>query len=724
MVRQKLFDMPDEEDKDIGIGDGYSIEWRSAKLVTVYRYGVPYRHVEINAGIDKRRLAVELIMEAQVTKSKLAKALRVSRQSIDNWENTFLKSGFEGLVNSYKGGVRKGRANKAEKLPTGNKSKQLAVDRRQKREYLQEQQLIINFESPGIAEPCYDKAIKQDQASPVEDGSGAEAEPTAIEYRETEQVPIYQEVKLPELFEETYDFRENRYAGSFIYWGIFQKVFSIMGLCRQMIGHYGFVLYIFAMMMINGFGSIEQLKTVYKREFGNLVGIKQLLSKPNIWKFVHNLCRLAKSGQLIDKFFHQQAKNSVVSLYWLYIDGHFVPYYGKDTVHSGFYTQRGQAMPGQTEMFVHDCRGRIVYFEIQEGKGDLKTMMRQMSEKWQGYIGDMAPLIIVDREAWGVEHFLSLAGYRFVTWEKFSDSKELQAISEESFSDKFFVNNKAYRAFEDKKTYWDNKKNHITLRRIVIWNQKTGRRVACVCQDDEESTLSIATAMLGRWGCSENAFKHMGAQIDMHYNPQLDTSSNSAEQSIANPQLKKLKDNKAKLKKELAKTERSLGKIALKNNKDGSLRKSKRRDSLTAKMAQLKAAITETEEKITNCPERIDIGEITRKHFKVIETEGKNYWNLTEALFWNSRKRLIDIFRVFLPNERDLLPVLNAITKSRGWIKSTKETIVIRLEPLETPRFHAAQIQLCRYLNEQEIRLENGKLLLYDVGPDPRGSVQ
>jgi hypothetical protein len=333
-------------------------------------------------------------------------------------------------------------------------------------------------------------------------------------------------------------------------------------------------------------------------------------------------------------------------------------------------------------------------------------------------------LIIADREAWGVEHFLSMSGYRFVTWEKFSDSNELREIPEECYSEKFFVNNKAYRAFEDKKTYKDNKKNQITLRRIVIWNQKTDRRVACVCQDDQETTISIAKAMLGRWGCSENAFKHMAAQLDMHYNPKKDTSSDSSEQSIVNPQLKELKGKKTKLKKELGKTERSLGKMPLTKNKDGSLRKSKKRDALTEKVTQLKAQIIETEEKIADCPERIDINETTGKHFKVIETEGKNYWNLAEALFWNSRKKLIEIFRRFLPNDRDLQPVLDAITQSRGWIKSTKEAMEIRLEPLETPRFKAAQIQLCRYLNEQEIRLENGKRLLYDVGPDPRESVQ
>ena len=97
---------------------------------------------------------------------------------------------------------------------------------------------------------------------------------------------------------------------------------------------------------------------------------------------------------------------------------------------------------------------------------------------------------------------------------------------------------------------------------------------------------------------------------------------------------------------------------------------------------------------------------------------------MTEAFVWNSRKKLVQLFRNYLPNERDLIPVLDAITKSRGWIRSTKEVIEIRLEPLETKRFEAAQIQLCRYFNEKEIRLANGKRLLYDVGPDPTKIVQ
>jgi hypothetical protein len=45
--------------------------------------------------------------------------------------------------------------------------------------------------------------------------------------------------------------------------------------------------------------------------------------------------------------------------------------------------------------------------------------------------------------------------------------------------------------------------------------------------------------------------------------------------------------------------------------------------------------------------------------------------------------------------------------------------ITVKLEPMEIPRFRDAQIQLCRYLNNEKIKLPNGKLLQYDVGDNP-----
>ena len=676
MTQSQLFG--DQNAGRISIGNGYAIEWVSDRLLIIYRYGVPYKKTEIAAAIDRRRLVVELVLECGVTKSRLAEALDVSRQSIDNWVDTFKRAGFEGLVNSYKGSRKSARKENSEKLPRGNKARQLEEERRRKREAIEKQQLVIDFESKEIGD-------EREQAN---------------------------------LFNESHEFQENRYAGGFLYWGIFQHVFGFMGLCESYLGRYAVVVYLFAMMLVHGIGSVEQLKTVFKREFGKLIGVKQLFSKPILWTMIHSACALHASKSLIEGFFRRQARNGLVALYWLYIDGHFIPYYGEERIHEGFYTQRGQMMPGQTEMFVHDCHGQIVYFEIQEGKGDIKEMMRRMSDKWSEYIGDTPPLIVVDREGWGVEHFLSMDGYRFVTWEKFSKPEE---ISDKDFGPVFAVNDKEYQAYEANREYRDDKGNSIELRRIVIWNKTTGKRVVCVAQDKEEDTIGLARAMLGRWGCSENSLKHMGDRCNMHYNPVMDASRQSESQDVANPEHKRLQDELSGLKRRLAKCERELGRLPITTNKDGTLRKSKRRERLLQQRAGLRERVAVTEKKLKDCPERVALDE--GESFKVLETEGKNLWDLAETLVWNSRKKLIGMFKEFLPNPRDVIPVLEAITSCRGWVKSSREAIEVRLEPLDTPRYQAAQIQLCRALNEKQIRLNNGKLLLYDVGPEPK-SVQ
>ena len=65
--------------------------------------------------------------------------------------------------------------------------------------------------------------------------------------------------------------------------------------------------------------------------------------------------------------------------------------------------------------------------------------------------------------------------------------------------------------------------------------------------------------------------------------------------------------------------------------------------------------------------------------------------------------------------------VLDAITKRSGWIRSTKEVIEIRLEPLEIKGFESAQIQLCRYFNEKEIKaLHRNKTFILHHDPKLR----
>lgn len=657
----------------IQIGNTIGIKVKD-NTVIVYRSGILLKNVEIKSGFDRRIFVVDLVERYGVSKMKLSKAMGISRTSIDTWLKTYRQKGTEGLVNSSKKGV--GRKKMSKVRPKGNKFKQISQENKRQRLLREEMNLKIQF---------------------------PELEPT-------------QETEKQEHFNQEQEYKENRYAGSFLYWAAIQHQFKFMQSVESVFGRYSTVIYLFVMMHVNRIGSLEQLKTVFKKEFGILLGLPQLPSAPKLWQMIHEVVSLKKSLSLRLHFFKYQMQKSLVSLWYLFIDGHFIPYTGKEKVHKNFHTQRSMMEPGQNEIFVHDIQGRIVYFDLQEGKGNMLGVIKEQSKTIAPYLAGKPPLFVADKEIWGVDKFLSLQDCRFITWEKNTNVKEVESINAGMFSEPFAINNTEYQAYETSKVYKDIKGNSIALRRIVIWNKKTGKRSVAVALDEYEDTVTLAKAMLNRWGKSENSFKHMGNRTKMHYNPVIEISKDSQNQDIPNPQYIKLNKELSSLKRQLFTTERKIGQKPITQNKDGSIRKNRSRDNLLEQQKELRLQIQQKKVKIAECPQRVDSSSIDGKsQFKVIDTEAKNLWDISETIMWNSRKYLSKLLEEYLPNERDLLPVLDAITNSKGKVKMTKDAVIVVLEALERKQFYQAQVQLCRKLNQMKIKFSNQKILFLDV---------
>ena len=664
------------DDKDnmiIQLGNRIGIKDTGNKII-VYRNGIPLKETEFKSGLDRRVLVVDLVEKYGASKMKLSKALNISRTSIDTWIKLYRQHGTEGLVNSSKQGA--GRKKASVVRPEGDKFKKVEQDNKRQRLLLEKQELKIQFPEP---------------------------EPT-------------QESAKQEHFNQEQGYSANRYAGSFLYWAVVQHQFKFMQAVESAFGRYSTVIYLFVMMHVNRIGSLEQFKTVFKKEFGVLLGLPKLLSAPKLWKMIHEAVSLKKSLALRLHFFKYQMQKGLVSLWYLFIDGHFIPYTGKKKVHKNFHTQRAMMEPGQNEIFVHDIQGRIVYFDLQEGKGNMLGVIKEQSKTIAPYLDGKPPLFVADKEIWGVDKFLSLQDCRFITWEKNTNVEETGSIDSGLFSEPFELNNTEYQVYETSKVYKDIKGSSIELRRIVIWNKKTGKRPVAVALDEYEDTLTLAKAMLNRWGKSENSFKHMGNRTKMHYNPVIKISQDSQNQEIANPQYIKLNKELSSLKRQLFTTERKIGQKPITQNKDGSIRKNISRDDLLAQQSKLQSQIQEKKAKLEECPQRVDSSSIEgKKQFKVIDTEAKNLWDISETIMWNGRKYLSKLLEEYLPNERDLLPVLDAITSSKGKVKMTKDAVIVVLEALERKQFYQAQLQLCRKLNQMNVKFSNQKTLFFDV---------
>ena len=380
------------------IGNNYTLVFLSEYNVAVYQLGNFLKQVKIDDQFDKRLFVIDLIERHGATKSKLAKELGLSRTSVDVWLELYREGGQKALVNSTKKGVGKKKGNSLEKgisRPEG--------DKHYWAEKHKEERKNEEIEKRQQQEKCQ-----------LTIGPGGE-KPRANKY--------------PEHFNDEFE-QENRFAGSFIYWSVFQADNDIMSLIHTSYGKYSTIFYMFFMMHVNKIGSIEQLKTIFKNEFGQLIGLKRLPNLPAIRSFLHEIVSINISTTVIRDYFKNQIHKGLVNLWYLFIDGHFIPYTGKEKVHKNFHTQTGEMEPGQNELFIHDIEGRIVHFDIQEGKGDMLGMIIEKSKEYAPYIGNMPPLFVADKEIWGVEKFLLLSGCRFITWEKNTSPQETKDLPE------------------------------------------------------------------------------------------------------------------------------------------------------------------------------------------------------------------------------------------------------------------------------------------------------
>ena len=686
-----------EQKNKINLAGGLDIiiEEEPYPKATLYRQGIIIKVADLSDRVAKRLFVVEAI-ELGAIKRRLAEALDISRQTIDNYLDIKKHFGLEGLIQGYtpsdSKSRRKQRKTHSDKRPIGNKTRQVEQIRQKSRDEREakQQQLDFNF---GYNENA-------------------------------RKVPVDEQP-----FSEEHDWEETRYAGVFSYliplvskWRWLQLIISYFGDKYR-------IFMVFILMAASNIRSIEQLKHIRVREAGIMLGIKRLVSKPKIWEWFYNAADMRISSLLKKDYFLYQIRNGIVGFWLWFTDGHLLPYTGKKKVHYSYNTQRRMPEPGQTNLVTCDKSGRIVDFEIQEGKGDLKERIVELSEKWKNELPGGVGAVF-DREGNGAAFFSKLVrrGITFATWEKNVDSKKLSALDDSLFDKDLKFNGKSYSFFEEAKVFTyepekdsDDSKHEFELRRIYIWNKSSNRRTCGLAWSGKKvlSTQECVKAILSRWGASENTFKHMKERHPLHYHPGFKMSE-SEKQEIANPSVKEKERLISRAKKQLSKIYKKLAKARKILNKDGSVRQNSAREKLKKTVEEQDAKILELTNEKKELPERVDVSTLENyKSFKKIDNEGKNLFDFVTCSVWNVRKYMVDALRPFYDSEYDLVDLFYAITECRGWIKSTKNEVICRLEPLQQPKRRSAQEQLCRKLTSLGVQTPTGKCMVIEVGESP-----
>jgi len=703
-MQQNLFSEPVEHDKknvkiDLGAGLEIQIIDGVKPRARLYRLNVLIKTVELSDKTARRLFVVEVV-ELGATKVKLAETLGISRQTIHNYTETQNKFGTEGLINSYQPSNSKNRATQRkinkEKLPKGNTARQLEDIRRKEREEKEVNTKQLPLFSSDIAEEI--QSITSDEQP----------------------------------FSEVHDWKASRYAGVFLYLICLLSTTRWLEFVGGYFGSSYKIFMVFVLMVGRNIPSIEQLKNIHSRESGVVLGLKRLPCKPKLWEWFYNAADLRKSDSLVYDYFRYQMRIGTVGTWLWFIDGHLLPYTGKEKVHYSYNTQRRMPMPGRTNLVTCDISGRIVDFEIQEGKGNLREYIVKIQKRWADEL-TCKPLMVFDREGYGGDFFYGLidSGIPFVTWDKYVDTAKLAKIDSDIFSEEITVNGKKYSLFEGEKEFSctldtpvnedDNQHIKFNVRRIYIWNRSCNRRTCGLAWtgDMETSTADCARAILNRWGASENTFKHLNDRHPFHYHPgfKLESSEN---QEISNPKIKEKQAAIMSLRKRLNRLYKKFSKAKSVLNKDGTSRQNSVKENLKVKIAALEAEI-ETIRQIKNgLPEKVNVSDMENyKSFKKIDNEGKNLFDFVTSSVWNARKQMVDWLSQSFDQENEVVDLVYAITNCHGWVKSSKTEVIVRLEPIQQPKRRAAQEQLCRKLTSLGARLPTGKSLAVEVGGSP-----
>ena len=679
------------------IGGGLILELNRVKqTATLYRKGTYIKKVDLSDKIATKLLIIEMV-ELGAKKTKLALVLNISRQTIHNYVEIKKHFGLKGLIDGNvsvadKSGGEAGKTASNNFVP-GNKAQLVAEIRKQAREQREQRQSSLTF------------------------SFGYNGKARTVENKEQ---PFFEE----------HDWEATRYAGVFSYlipliteWKWLELVMGYFGAGYK-------IFMIFLLMAARNIRSIEQLKNVRVREAGAVLGIKRIPSRPTVWEWFYRVAKQQLSQLLKKDYFRYQIRAGLVALWLWFTDGHLLPYSGKKKVRWSYNTQRRMPFPGQTNLVTCDASGRIVDFEIQEGKGDLRNHIMALCEKWAPDVAE-CPGMVFDREGDGIGFFSGLVtrGIPFSTWEKNADTKKLAELDDGLFIKDLKFNDKEYSYFESEKSFTylaenstdKTEKHSFTLRRFYIWNKSSNRRTSGLAWsgDKEMSSEDCVAAILSRWGASENTFKHLGTRHPQHYHPGFKLTK-SENQDIANPAIKEHQRIINRLKKGLDKFYKKLATAKEVVNKDGTSRKNSSREQLKNTIAEQEAELERLQQEKSQLPNRVDVSSLENyRSFQRIDNEGKNLFDFVTCSVWNVRKQLTDWLRPLFNQENEVVDLFYAITDCQGWIRSTKNEIIVRLEPLQQPKRRLAQEQLCRRLTAHGAQTPQGKWLVIEVGESP-----
>ena len=346
----------------------------------------------------------------------------------------------------------------------------------------------------------------------------------------------------------------------------------------------------------------------------------------------------------------------------------------------------------------------------------VQTCALPISEKLRK-LGMSRPKLVFDRGGYGINFFKQLDDIAdFVTWAKYVGDKALARIPDSSFTMGLWLNDKKYHLYEQlrkvsesaqtAKAAGRSKPTSINVRMVVLENVETHKRIAVYTNNIDKPLYDIAYYMLNRWGDSENIFKEMMARFNLDYHPGYDIKELENQPLIDNPDIPLLKKAIRIIDKEIEKLGEEILLMETKEIRRKDKRRQKKISKLTILLSEKEEDLAGFKKKLSQLPEKVSIVDVLNgKPMNRCDLEKKKLYDLMQFIAYNSRERLVELFRECYADHRDVKQVLDMITHKTGYIKLVGQTLIVVLDWIENQKHREAAQRFCRLLNRRGMQL-------------------
>jgi transposase len=486
-----------------------------------------------------------------------------------------------------------------------------------------------------------------------------------------------------------------------------------------------------------GFRSLEDFKRVYPEEFGLLIGRSTSPSLFTLRRFLHKVRELNKSEELIDEFALMYLKSGIAKWGVLYIDGHFLPYYGMYPITKGWHGVRKIPMKGSYNFIGVDAKFTPWIFLVRSSSEDLLQKIPEMLEKAKRIGRDIGLseqeiddlILVFDREGYSAELYKFIDGRDrkdkkrraiFISWAKYSD-KWVNDIDEERFDKSVEVKyeiqgSKKIKYFQTKRTM----SKFGVIRAVVIQSGRNKKRsvIYTNAKDSEIDCDKIIELLCRRWG-EENLIKELMLKHLINYSPGYVFEELEEQPMVDNPQIKRLKKEKAGQATKLHKLKLQLADWILKQPDKAAFEDLKEsKIQLLADIAKADNEILLLNQQIDETPKKIRFDQ-AKDGEKLLQLnyEKKRFLDCIKIFVYNMEKKMCALMLNHYDKQKEVLPALSMIVGRGGHVKLEAGELKVQLRRFMNPEIDYAARHICEDLNRiNPVTLDRHRLpIRYEV---------